>query len=120
MILKKILLVALGGGLGSAARFGISLLLKNNQLFIGTLVVNLVGSFLIGLIMSVSITKSNFDNWQLLLATGICGGFTTFSAFSWECLQLFQQQKYLMAFSYMIVSFFIGIVATFLGFSLIK
>lgn len=120
MIIKKLFLVALGGGLGSVARFSISLLLRTNQFFIATLIVNLVGSFLIGFIMAISLTKSNFDNWRLLLATGVCGGFTTFSAFSWECLQLFQQQKYLIAFSYMIVSFIVGIGATYLGFSLIK
>ena len=120
MILKKLLLVAIGGGLGSVARFSISLLQKNYQFPFGTLIVNLIGSFLIGFIMAISLLKNNFDNWRLLLVTGICGGFTTFSAFSWECFELFQQQRYLTAFSYIIVSIIIGIAATYLGFSLIK
>ncbi len=120
MIIKKLFLVVIGGGLGSAARFSISLLLKNSLLPFGTLIVNLIGSFLFGLIMAISVSKNNFDNWRLLLATGICGGFTTFSAFSWECLELFQQQRYLTVFSYIIISILISITATYLGFSIIK
>lgn len=120
MMIKKIILVAFGGALGSVFRFLISTAIKNNRLPIATFAVNMFGSFLIGCIMAIYYTKNNFEDWRLFLVTGICGGFTTFSAFSWECLQLLQQQRYVVAILYISLSFMVGIIATYIGFSCIK
>lgn len=119
-MIKKIILVALGGALGSVIRFIISNSIKSNHFPIATFAVNMLGSFLIGWIMALFYSKNNFEDWRLFLVTGICGGFTTFSAFSWECLQLLQQQRYFLAILYISVSFILGIIATYIGFSCIK
>jgi len=57
-------------------------------------------------------------NWQLFLATGICGGFTTFSAFTLENMGLLQSGRIGMAFMYIVLSILLGIIATFLGYQL--
>ena len=83
------------------------------------LVVNITGSFIIGIVFALSIKEAGLsNNWKLFLATGICGGFTTFSAFSLENMGLLQSGKYGMAFTYIALSIVLGIVATFLGYQL--
>jgi|688.fasta_scaffold103876_3 CrcB protein len=112
--------VGLGGALGSIIRY----LLANqfnkiNEIPCGTLLVNVVGCLLMGLIMGF-ISKSQFDNQQakLLLATGFCGGFTTFSAFSFENIQLLQEGKVTSAFIYIAASLILCFSATWLGLKL--
>jgi CrcB protein len=92
-MLKDFLLVGIGGAIGSILRFFISILMKSvNPFPLATLSVNCIGSLFIGILTGMAIKESH-PNWHLLLATGICGGFTTFSAFSLEGMQLLQQQK---------------------------
>jgi CrcB protein len=83
---------------------------------IATLFVNLVGSFLIGLIIASSVRNS--DSWRLLLVTGFCGGFTTFSTFSLENLRLIEQGLFLTAAQYMVMSLAGGLVFVFLGYTI--
>ncbi|SHG17047.1 fluoride efflux transporter CrcB [Flagellimonas flava] len=116
--MKQVLLVFLGGGLGSALRYLISkplnIVLQN--FFLGTFLVNIVGCFLIGIILGVS-SKNNLlsPNSTLFLATGFCGGFTTFSAFAFE-KHSFLKNSELFNFSlYTIASIAIGILAVALG-----
>jgi len=120
MIVKNILLVAIGGMLGSIGRYVCSLLIKHQSFPFATLTVNIAGSFVIGCVMSLAAKHNNFGDWRLFLATGICGGFTTFSAFSWECINMLEQQKYLQAIVYVLVSLLAGFTATLLGYWLIK
>ncbi|HMK04818.1 MAG TPA: fluoride efflux transporter CrcB [Ferruginibacter sp.] len=118
-MLKNILLVGLGGGIGSILRYCSSLLINSKYFPWSTFLVNIMGSFIIGLVIAFSLRDGSFsNNWKLFLATGICGGFTTFSAFSAENLTLFQNGKYGMAILYMILSFVLGIIAVFLGYQL--
>ena len=120
MITKNILLVAAGGMLGSVCRYLFSILIKHPSFPYATLSVNIIGSFIIGTVMALAAKQTDFGDWRLFLATGICGGFTTFSAFSWECLNMLQHEKYLQAILYVSVSLLAGLTATFIGYWLIK
>ena len=119
-MIKNILLIGLGGAIGSISRYLVSLLLLNKSFPVATLLINVSGSFIIGLIAAYALKNEWFvANWKLFLATGICGGFTTFSAFSLENLQLLQQGKYLWALLYIAASILLGLLATFFGYKLI-
>ena len=119
-MLKNLLLVGLGGSIGSMARYATSLLIRSKSFPFATLSVNVIGSFIIGLVFALSIKEAALsNNWKLFLATGICGGFTTFSAFSVENMELLQNSKNGMALTYIMLSIVLGILATFLGYQLI-
>lgn len=119
-MIKHILLVGLGGGIGSILRYAGSLLFAERNFPFGTLAVNIIGSFIIGMVIAFSIKHEAFDsNWKIFLATGICGGFTTFSAFSMENLHFLQNGKYMTALVYILASVTMGILAAFAGFKLI-
>jgi len=119
MNLTRVLIIALGGAIGSVARYlavkGVDQ--KMNAVFpYGTLTVNLVGSFLIGLFYVLALRKIGMtENWRLFLGAGFCGGFTTFSAFAWENFSLFQQKMLGTAFLYTSVSLVAGFSALALG-----
>ncbi len=120
-MIKNLLLVGLGGSIGSMARYAASLLIKSKSFPFATLSVNIIGSFIIGLVFAMSIKQEGIsDNWKLFLTTGICGGFTTFSAFSLENMGLLQSGKIGMAVIYICLSVVLGIVATFLGYRLVN
>jgi fluoride exporter len=120
-MLKNFLLVGLGGAIGSMLRYAAYLLLPLKDFPAATLLVNIIGSFIIGLVIAFSIKDDNFlTNWKLFLATGICGGFTTFSAFSAENVALLQNGKHSLALVYSIISLLTGVAAAWLGFKLIN
>lgn len=117
--MKDILLVFLGGGLGSVGRYGISLLLKPfaascHGLPIHTLAANLIGSLAIGLLIGC-LGKHPDQALSLLLVTGFCGGFTTFSTFSSENVALLRDGQPLMALTYMAITIIVCLAATALG-----
>lgn len=117
---KNFLLVGLGGAIGSMLRYAISLLVTVKQFPYGTFIVNIAGSFIIGAVLALSLKNDMFsNNWKIFLATGICGGFTTFSAFAAENMALLQSGKYGIAFIYIMASLLLGIAAVVLGFKLI-
>ena len=118
-MIKNFLLVGLGGGIGSMLRYAAGLLINSKYFPYATLAVNIIGSFIIGIVLAMSIKVDGIpDQWKLFLATGICGGFTTFSAFSMENMELFQNGKPGMAVMYIMLSIVLGIGAAFLGFYL--
>lgn len=119
MLFKNILLVGLGGALGSIARYIGQKYLSQwypHPFPIGTFIVNILGCFLIGLFFGLADKHAYFTPAsRLLLMTGFCGGFTTFSAFTLEGMQLLQQQRFLIFALYFTLSVFIGLMATFTG-----
>lgn len=117
---RHLLLVATGGMLGSVLRYLVSMYVstRNWTLFPwGTFIVNVSGSFIIGLVIGYSLRNPQFEaNWKPLLATGVCGGFTTFSAFSNESFLLLKQQHYSVLMVYMAASLLLSISATAAGY----
>jgi CrcB protein len=115
-VYKQILLVGIGGMIGSVGRYLIYLASGNQAFPFATLIINVVGSLVIGVVAGLWANSIISNEWRLFLATGICGGFTTYSAFSLECVQLMQQHKYGLAATYVGCSIVFGIAAAFLGF----
>ncbi|HAR74114.1 MAG TPA: fluoride efflux transporter CrcB [Flavobacteriaceae bacterium] len=123
-LLKSILFVGLGGAFGSVARFLISYGIGKyySQPFpFATFLTNVIGCFLIGALYGYSI-KNGLGNtyFNFLLITGFCGGFTTFSSFSYENFNLIQQQNYITPIIYIFSSVLIGLIFTMIGFRLTK
>lgn len=118
--MKNILLVGFGGMLGSILRYLATLVIKQTNFPYSTLFVNLIGSLFIGMIMGWSVKQDNTEFWRILLATGICGGFTTFSAFAWENLQLLNEQRYTHFCLYAGGTLILGIIAVAIGYWIIK
>lgn len=121
--MKNILLVAFGGGLGSVARYLLSLYIvknSNGTFPLATLVVNVIGCLLIGLLFGLA-ERSGFlsAELRLLLAVGFCGGFTTFSTFSNETFELMRGGQVYSALFYILLSVLFGFFAVMLGYKLI-
>lgn len=119
-MLKNILLIGLGGFIGSIARFLVSRLNNHVELLsipVGTLAVNIIGSFLIGFLIGIS-EKSPILTVELrmFLMVGLCGGFTTFSSFSGENLMLMRNGQFLPIFLYTGLSILLGFTAVYLGY----
>lgn len=120
--MKTILLIFLGGGLGSVCRYGLSRWLNTSFLFpLGTFLVNILGSLLIGFILSYAL-KANATSGPmvLFLTVGFCGGFTTFSAFALENLSFLKNGDYTTFAIYTISSLLFSIASVFFGFWLAK
>ena len=109
-------LVGLGGAAGSVLRYSVQRLL-NASFPAGTLVVNIGGCFLIGLLWALG-NKGLDEQKRLLLMTGFCGGFTTFSAFTLEGFQMITTGRWAVFFLYTISSVAGGLLATFLGYKI--
>lgn len=123
-MIKQLLIIGLGGALGSICRYLVQILVHHfvNLVFpLGTFLVNITGCFLIGVFYAVFEKHAglNYD-WRLFLITGICGGYTTFSSFSYESLTLFRQGDYVYFSLYVGLSTFLGLFATIGGIQLIK
>ncbi|MRI02062.1 fluoride efflux transporter CrcB [Kriegella sp. EG-1] len=121
--MKQFLLVFLGGGVGSVLRYAIAKSFNGyfQHFYLGTFLVNIIGCLIIGFILGLT-AKNNFinDNYTLLLATGFCGGFTTFSSFAFEKHTLLSAGEYFNFSIYTISSIVIGILAVVLGLWLSK
>ncbi len=119
-MIKNILLIGMGGFIGSVARYFLSRL---NLYFyflaipIGTLSVNILGSFILGFLTGIS-EKSTIltADLRLLLMVGVCGGFTTFSTFTSENLMLMHNGQFFSLFLYTGLSILLGFLAVYLGY----
>ena len=121
--MKQALLVFIGGGFGSVARYLLGRWLNNveNALPYGTMLANVAGSLFIGVILGyLAKTSSVTQTQSLLLATGFCGGFTTFSTFAYENQLFLKNGDYLSFISYTLCTLFLGILAVFVGIYLSK
>ena len=119
--MKSFLFVFLGGGLGSALRYLVASAMNqySKVLPYGTFTVNILGCLLIGMILGYAQKENTLtSNQTLLLATGFCGGFTTFSAFANENLELIKNGEILNFSVYTIGSILVGVLAVFIGFYL--
>mgnify|MGYP001034688097 CR=1 FL=1 len=121
--MKQVLLIFLGGGMGSVLRYLISSHLNSseNQLYLGTFLVNIIGCLLLGLVLGFSMKNSWMSSeTTMLLGVGFCGGFTTFSTFSVEIHALLRVGNFSMFFLYMASSILIGVLSVILGLWLAK
>ena len=120
--MKSFLLVFVGGGLGSGLRYLITIAMNQYSKFFpfGTFTVNILGCLLIGLILGYAQKENTLtSNQTLLLATGFCGGFTTFSAFANENLELIKNGEIFNLSLYTIGSIILGVLAIFAGYYII-
>ena len=125
MKILSVILVGLGGLIGSVLRYLIAVLYSRHSpstaIPYGTLTVNIVGCLVIGIVYGLSERFHLLTpNWRLFLATGICGGFTTFSSFAYENVTMLQQSNYIGFAVYSISSFVLCLLAAFAGISIIK
>ena len=123
-MIKNVLLVGLGGGIGSIARYLCQRWFAANYVSSfpwGTFTVNIIGCLAIGIFWGLSFKSFNTnESWKLFLMTGVCGGFTTFSAFTLEGVGLLREQKLALFFSYIAASLVIGLLATYIGMRMIE
>ena len=121
--MKQVLLVFIGGGFGSAARYLLGRLWNSHESGIpfGTFAANILGSLLIGIILGLAAKNESLTQEQtLLLATGFCGGFTTFSTFAYENHVFLKNGDFMTFALYTIASFILAFLAVFAGIYLSK
>ena len=118
--MKESIYIAIGGAVGAVARYWVSRLFAaifSGTLFpLATLIINVVGSFFLGLLFSYLLSHHVTEKaWQLFLTTGLLGGFTTFSAFSVETIRLFLAGHKLLAIGYILLSVSLSLFFAFIG-----
>jgi fluoride exporter len=123
-MIKSLLVVGIGGFIGTILRFLVTRYIQIASVSVfpwGTLVVNVAGSLLLGVIWGLT-EKGNVlsAEWRLFLTIGICGGFTTFSTFSADSALLLQNREWLRLVLYPSLSFFLGLAAVFMGRTMVK
>ena len=119
-MIKHLLLVGLGGFAGSIARYLVSRLNTSIEWFsipVGTLIVNVAGSLLIGFLIGISEKSPILTvEWRMLLMVGLCGGFTTFSSFTGENLMLIRDGQIMPVLLYTALSVLLGFTAVYMGY----
>ena len=116
--MERYLLVFCGGGLGAVLRYaaGTAILQRYAGRFpLGTVLINITGSFFVGLIMTVLTRRMAHPNWRLLLVVGVLGGYTTFSAFEYETYSLARQGVPWIGLANVLGSVVLGYFAVWLG-----
>lgn len=117
--MTRYLAVMLGGALGAASRYAVGVSvskLYSGPFPLGTFLINVSGSLLIGFLMGWLLNRPGVDaHWRLFLVTGILGGYTTFSSFEWESLVSLRSGSNSTALLYLISSVAVGLIAAWLG-----
>ena len=123
-MIKNFLIVGVGGAVGSMLRYAVQKFFQAQTAAAfptGTLLVNIAGCFLIGILWSmISRSLTWNEGMKLLLITGFCGGFTTFSAFTLEGIGLLKENRTVLFVIYLTVSVLGGLLATFIGIRIVK
>jgi CrcB protein len=123
-MIRNFLIVGLGGAVGSMLRYAVQKIfqVQSTAAFpTGTLLVNITGCFLIGVLWSIVSRSLTWDDeMKLLLMTGFCGGFTTFSAFTLEGIGLLKENRTVLFVIYVTASMVGGLLATFIGIRIVK
>lgn len=119
-MLKDLLFVALGGGIGSALRYLTSRvvvkLVSGNLIFLGTFTANIIGSLLIGLLSGwMLINQPDNQTFRLFFIVGFCGGYTTFSTFAFENMRLIELNQWGILTAYVLASVVLGVLAVWVG-----
>ncbi|MEN6567867.1 MAG: fluoride efflux transporter CrcB [Veillonellales bacterium] len=117
--MQEIIAVAVGGGIGAAARYLVSIWAAGKfgaEFPYGTLIVNIVGCFIIGVFMTLAAERLIVSPyWRLLIVVGFVGGLTTFSSFSYETLRMLEEADIVQAFYNIGLNVIIGFLSTWLG-----
>ena len=117
--LEQYLLIAVGGAVGSCLRYwlGSHIASRYGTAFPwGTFVINVTGSLVIGVFLALTLERAPIDpRWRFLVAVGFCGGYTTFSTFTYETAQLLQGRGLVLAVANVVLSAVVGIAAVFGG-----
>lgn len=120
----KLVLVAVGGSIGAVTRYLVSVWAADRfgaNFPYGTLIVNVVGCFIIGAFMTVATERLVLNPyWRLLITVGFVGGLTTFSSFSYETFSLLEDANLMMAFYNVALNLVLGFFATWLGIGLVR
>lgn len=122
-MIKQLLLVGLGGGIGSIFRYLTSVWTAKyyvNAFPLATFITNILGCFAIGLLIGYFSNTNTDNNLKLLFITGFCGGYTTFSTFAAENISLLQNQNYFTLIAYTLASVLVGFLAVGLGLMISK
>lgn len=118
-MINILLAIFLGGGIGSVMRYGVQMLMHERIVAYhfpwATFTVNIIGSFIIGLFYAISAKLNLSDELRLFLTAGLCGGFTTFSTFSNDNIEMLRNGDWIICLIYIILSIVLGIIACFLG-----
>ena len=118
-MIKVLMIIGTGGSIGSISRYLVQQLMQekfDTTFPIGTMAVNILGSFIIGLVYALSERGDILSpEWRLFLAVGLCGGFTTFSSLAYESFQMVKLEQFFFVALYMGLSLFLGLIATYLG-----
>lgn len=117
--MTKLFFLAAGGAIGTLMRYWLSVRFNHESFPWGTLIVNISGSFLIGIIAGSTLGRVN-QEFKLFATAGVLGGFTTFSGFTLEGLQLIRNQQFTAAILYMAGSCLLGLAAAAAGFALAR
>ncbi|MAT40207.1 MAG: fluoride efflux transporter CrcB [Ectothiorhodospiraceae bacterium] len=122
--MQQVLAVMLGGGIGAAMRFGMSGALHRflgSDFHYGTFVVNVLGSFILGILVEIGDTQQLIPVRMVpLLTIGFCGGFTTFSTFAFESVSLLTQGKFFEALFNILANVLVCVIAVYAGMQLMK
>lgn len=121
--MKILLAIGVGSFIGGVLRYLLSQFIQTKAASIfplGTLCVNIIGCFAIGVVFALADKGNISKDWQLFLATGVLGGFTTYSAFSNETFGLLRDGHLWYAFAYISASILLGLLATYLGYYIVK
>lgn len=112
------LIIGIGGALGAISRYGMGLLIvrkSDSQIPLSTFIINIVGSFVLGLVLGLYNKGILDDFWQQFLGIGFCGAFTTFSTFGYETIKLIENKQPAKAVIYVMLTTFLSVIGGYIG-----